>query len=129
MPETRNKHRQRTIHVSTTMRLVENAHILLWLIKDFCWAMEWKQGGVFMIFPTVSVAFYLLRKTRKVRAELYHNLAVCFWILANSTWMVGEFIDNDFRIYAASLFGCGLMVLAVYYAFYFKKDRSTYRME
>jgi hypothetical protein len=91
--------------------------------------MEWKAGGIIMIFPTVSVAFYLLFKSRKVRAELYHNLAVCFWILANSTWMVGEFNDIDLRIYAATLFGSGLVVLAVYYALYFKKDKQVYNME
>lgn len=114
---------QSTIHVAPGFRWLENAHILLWLIKDTCWALEWKPGGVIMIFPTVSVAFYLMWKSRKVRAELYHNIAVCFWILANSTWMVGEFNDSDFRIYAAGLFGCGLVVLAVYYIFFFKKDR------
>ncbi len=91
--------------------------------------MEWKTGGVVMIFPTVSVAFYLLWKARKVRAELYHNLAVCFWILANSTWMIGEFNDTDLRIVAAGLFGCGLTVLAIYYALYFKKDRQTYSVK
>ncbi len=91
--------------------------------------MEWKTGGVVMIFPTVSVAFYLLWKARKVRAELYHNLAVCFWILANSTWMIGEFNDKDLRLIAAGLFGCGLVVLAIYYTLYFKKDRQTYNVE
>ncbi|OSZ78733.1 hypothetical protein CAP35_10940 [Chitinophagaceae bacterium IBVUCB1] len=129
MPHTHHKHHQRSIHVSPTFRWIENAHILLWLIKDFCWAMEWKAGGIIMIFPTVSVAFYLLFKSRKVRAELYHNLAVCFWILANSTWMVGEFNDIDLRIYAATLFGSGLVVLAVYYALYFKKDSRVYNMD
>ena len=55
MPETHHKRQQLTIHVSPSFRWLENAHILLWLIKDFCWAMEWKTGGVIMIFPTVSV--------------------------------------------------------------------------
>jgi hypothetical protein len=129
MSETHHKRRQRTIHVSPSFRWIENAHILLWLIKDFCWAMEWKTGGVIMIFPTVSVAFYLLWKSRKVKAEAYHNVAVCFWILANSTWMLGEFNDMDLRPFAAGLFGCGLLVLGVYYAVYFKKDRQAYNME
>ena len=91
--------------------------------------MEWKTGGVIMIFPTVSVAFYLLWKSRKVKAEAFHNVAVCFWILANSTWMLGEFNDIDLRPYAAGLFGSGILVLAVYYGVYFKKDRQTYNME
>jgi hypothetical protein len=123
------KGRQHSIHIAPTFRWLENAHILLWLIKDTCWAMEWKQGAIFMIFPTVSVAFFLLWKSKKIRAELYHNLAVCFWIMANSTWMVGEFIEVDFRPYAAVLFSIGLSALAVYYMFFFKKDRQTYTMK
>ena len=43
--------------------------------------------------------------------------------------MLGEFNDIDLRNYAAGLFGSGILVLAVYYAVYFKKDRQTYNME
>ncbi len=105
-------------------RWIENAHIFLWLIKDFCWAMELKPGGIFMIFPTVTVAFYLLWRVRHDRQEAVHNLAVCFWILANSVWMLGEFFDRDLRIYAATFFGSGLLMLLVYYIIYFGKDRK-----
>ncbi len=119
----------REVKVTQSYRWIENGHILLWLIKDTCWALEFKPGGVFMIFPTVFVAFYILWRSRKIRAELYHNIAVCCWILANSIWMLGEFNDKDFRIYAASLFVCGLLVLAVYYIFFFKKDRYLYDVE
>ena len=127
MPNTHKSHKH-SIHISPTFRLIENAHILLWLIKDTCWAMEMKEGGVFMIFPTISVALFILWKSRKVRAELYHNAAVSLWISGNSIWMIGEFIGQDFRPYAALLFGIGLTLLAIYYAFYFKKDRQTYSM-
>lgn len=88
--------------------------------------MEWKQGGIFMIFPTLSVALYILWKSRKVRAELYHNLAVVLWISANSIWMIGEFTEHEYRPYAATLFVIGLCILAVYYAFFFKKDKRAY---
>jgi hypothetical protein len=43
--------------------------------------------------------------------------------------MLGEFNDMDLRPFAAGLFGSGLLVLGVYYAVYFKKDRQTYNME
>lgn len=119
---------QKEIQVSQEYRWIENGHILLWLIKDTCWALEFKPGGIFMIFPTVAVAFYILWRSRKVRAELFHNAAVCFWILANSAWMIGEFTDHDSRHIAVALFACGLLLLLVYYLFYFKKDRR-YKLE
>lgn len=131
MPESQKSHshdHQHTIHISPTFRLIENAHILLWLIKDTCWAMEWKQAGIGMIFPTLSVALYILWKSKKVRAELFHNIAVVLWISANSVWMIGEFYEHEFRPYSAGLFIAGLSVLAVYYAFFFTKDKKTYNM-
>lgn len=119
----------KNIHISQSYRWIENAHILLWLIKDACWSLEWKPGGIFMIFPTVTVAFYITWRSRKIRTELFHNIAVCAWILANSVWMLGEFFDHDERIYAACLFGIGIATLAVYYLFYFKKDKESYEMK
>jgi hypothetical protein len=112
------------IRVAASYRWVENGHIFLWLIKDTCWALEFKPGGIIMIFPTVFVAFYILWRSRKVRPEFFHNIAVCAWILANSTWMIGEFWEYDARPIAVALFSVGLLVLLVYYIFYFKKDRD-----
>lgn len=117
------KQQEQTIQMSQQFRWLENAHIFLWLIKDTCWAMEWKPGGIFMIFPTLTVAFYLLWKSRRVRAEVFHNIAVCLWIMANSIWMVGEFFEKETRHYAVILFLTGLLLLIVYYAFFFVKDK------
>ncbi len=98
------------------IRNLENTHILLWLIKDTCWVLEYKLLGVFMIFPTVAVAFYLTYLSRSDRKELLHNLAVSCWILANSTWMIGEFYLNDStRPVAAAFFILGLTFVGVYY--------------
>ena len=110
--------------ISPTYRWIENGHIFLWLIKDTCWAMEWKLGGIFMIFPTIGVALYILWKSRRIRAELFHNIAVCLWIMANSIWMLGEFNEQDTRPVAATLFVIGLVLLIVYYIFFFHKDRE-----
>jgi hypothetical protein len=106
----------------TNYRWIENGHIFLWLIKDTCWALVWKPGGIFMIFPTLSVAFYILWKSKHIRAELFHNLAVCLWIMANSVWMIGEFFEKETRPYAVLIFLTGLALLVVYYAFYFRRD-------
>lgn len=108
---------------------VENGHIFLWLIKDACWALVWKPGGLFMIFPTLSVAFYILWQSRHNRSELFHNLAICLWITANSVWMTTEFfnIDKEYKKYAVVFFVAGIIVLLVYYLFYFRKDRRKER--
>ena len=55
-----------------------------------------------------------------------HNLAVVFWIVANCTWMVGEFYGWDegtfgLRNMALLPFSIGLIILAVYYGLYFSK--------
>ncbi len=77
-----------------------------------------------MIFPTLAVAFYILWKSRYIRAELFHNIAVCLWIMANSVWMIGEFFDVEARHYSVMLFLTGLTLLIVYYVFFFKKDKE-----
>ena len=84
--------------------------------------MVWRPGGVIMILPTVSVAVYLTWKSRHWKAELYHNIAVCCWILANSVWMVGEFYNKETRPYAVGIFVTGLLTLLVYYIFHFRKE-------
>lgn len=98
------------------IRRFENLHILLWLLKDLSWLMLWRELGIFMIFPTLLVAFFITWKMREVREELLHNLAVIFWISANSFWMLCEFFDyEELRIYAAIPFGIGLVLIATSY--------------
>lgn len=97
-------------------RKIENLHILLWLLKDICWAADLKWMGTFMILPTISVAFWLTWKLRKSYSELMHNLAVILWIMANATWMIGEFFFEDgTRPLALVFFALGLLLLFVFY--------------
>jgi hypothetical protein len=97
-------------------RKIENLHILLWLLKDICWAADLKWPGTIMILPTLAVAFWLTWKMRSSYSELMHNLAVILWILANSTWMIGEFFfDDGTRPLALIFFGSGLLLLFVFY--------------
>lgn len=98
------------------IRSTENLHILLWLIKDTCWVQDYRVLGVSMIIPTISVAVFLTARTRKVKEEFIHNLAVVFWLCANSVWMIGEFFFNDStRSYALVFFALGLITLAIHY--------------
>lgn len=109
------------LYQSPRYRMLENSHILLWLVKDTCWALEYKMGGMVMIAPTVGMAIYLLWRSRRSTTEFFHNIAVVLWILANSIWMIGEFIEQDWRPYSVVLFAAGLSVLALYYLFWHRK--------
>lgn len=105
------------------IRKFENFHILLWLVKDLCWVTLSEKMGVVMIVPTIGFAIYITWLSRTDYAELLHNLAVCFWIGANSIWMIGEFFFNDsFRKESTIFFVLGLLCIAwYYYKVFYKK--------
>ena len=116
--------------IPARFRRVENLHILFWLVKDAAWALNLKEVGVFMIIPTLSAALLITWQTRKIFSELMHNLAVDFWIVANCTWMIGEFYGMDEGTYglrhlALIPFVIGLLILATYYFLYYSK--KTFR--
>ena len=109
-----------------SIRKFENFHILLWLIKDLCWVVLWKPLGVFMIAPTLIFAVYITYLNKADKAELAHNLAVCFWICANSVWMIGEFYYSDnMRPYAIGLFVAGLFAMVRFYFLEFFRKKSA----
>jgi uncharacterized membrane protein YoaK (UPF0700 family) len=94
----------------------ENVHILIWLIKDACWLMQWKWAGAAMIVPTLGVAIALAVKSYS-NHDFSINLAICFWIIANAYWMCCEFFWPEVvRDYAAIPFVLGLFCVAIYYA-------------
>jgi hypothetical protein len=128
--------KEKIYYIPARFRRVENLHILFWLIKDVCWAMNFKTLGMIMIVPTMTVAFIILFQTRHILSEFIHNLAVVFWIVANCTWMIGEFwkIDENLigniglRQMAIVPFGLGLMVLLYYYIFLAHKKEFQEKM-
>lgn len=100
------------------LRKYENLHIVLWLLKDTCWVLDWKIAGMIMVVPTVMVAIHIAWRSRKNIADLFHNIAVCSWICANGTWMTGEFFfDDTTRPIATIFFVIGLLVITIYYVF------------
>lgn len=111
-------------------RKVENLHIVFWLIKDMCWAMLWKPLGIAMIFPTLTVAILITWQTRKLKSELFHNLAVLFWIIANCYWMTVEFMERDevLRYYAAIPFSIGIIFIVSYYAYVLPREKRQQKM-
>ena len=128
--------KEKIYYIPARFRRVENLHILFWLIKDVCWAMNFKTLGMLMIVPTMTVALIILFQTRHILSEFIHNLAVVFWIVANCTWMIGEFwgIDENLigniglRQMAIVPFGLGLMVLLYYYIFLAHKKEFQEKM-
>lgn len=100
-----------------SIRVNENLHIILWLVKDLAWLMEYKVTGLVMVFPTVAMAFFITWQSRNFRRELIHSIAVICWIFANSTWMIGDFFfQGRGHGLSESFFLSGLALLAVYYA-------------
>jgi hypothetical protein len=64
-------------------------------------------------------------RTRQIKSELAHNLAVAFWISANSLWMIAEFFHFDEmtvwkeftgKHLAIIPFVTGILILLYYYA-------------
>lgn len=105
-------------------RKMENMHIVFWLLKDVSWCMIWKTLGLAMIAPTLAIAIVIAWRTRDIRSELAHNLAIAFWISANAYWMISEFFHFDTihiwqqfegKHLALIPFAAGVLILANYY--------------
>lgn len=109
---------KQTYSIPRKFRIAENMHIVFWLIKDMSWALKFRLLGVAMFIPTLSLALLITWQTRNIRSELYHNLAVTCWIIANGFWMVCEFFweeQDDLRYFTAIPFSLGLFFVAYYY--------------
>ena len=117
-------------YIPFKFRRIENLHILLWLVKDACWAINLKIPALIMIIPTLWVAIVITYQTRKITSEFLHNLAIDFWITANCTWMIGEFTGWDanlvgpygLREFSLIPFGIGLFILGYYYLIYARRN-------
>jgi hypothetical protein len=97
------------------VRRFESMHIVFWLIKDTCWMMEFKTLGSCMIVPTVFLAVYLVFKTYGTR-DFFINMAIFFWIAANSFWMLMEFFnENTYKNFAAIPFALGFIFVLLFY--------------
>jgi hypothetical protein len=81
--------------IPSRFRRMENMHIVFWLMKDISWCMIWRELGLAMFIPTLSIAIMIAWRTRHIKAELAHNLAIAFWITANGYWMTSEFFGFD----------------------------------
>lgn len=114
-------------------RVMENLHIVFWLLKDISWCLLWKPLGLLMIFPTLFFSLVIAWRTRHMFSELCHNVAICLWITANSYWMISEFFHFDdrsfygwftYKDFAVIPFSLGILTLAFYYIIWLPRHRS-----
>lgn len=114
-------------------RKMENMHIVFWLLKDIGWCLIWKPLGIAMIFPTFIISVVIAWRTRQFISELCHNVAISLWILANSYWMVTEFLEFDtftvigtvtYKHLALIPFLSGVGVLMYYYLYWKPTHRN-----
>jgi len=114
-------------------RKMENLHIVFWLLKDISWCMVWKPLGILMIFPTLVIAIVIAFRNRQSVSESAHNIAIVFWISANSYWMISEFAGFDTKLFYATYsykqlavipFVIGLLILAWYYLWWAPKNKK-----
>ena len=124
---------QPTYTIPAKFRQLENLHIAFWLVKDISWCLIWKELGMAMILPTLSLAIWFSWRNRKIISELCHNLAIVLWITANSYWMISEFFGFDetpvwkqFEGKHISLvpFLAGALILVWYYLFKKPKEKD-----
>ena len=119
-----NRTNEATYSIPARYRRMENMHIAFWLMKDISWCMLWKELGIAMIIPTLSVAIWISWRNRQIKSELAHNLAIVFWITANAYWMISEFFEFDTTLvwknftgkhFALIPFTVGAFILLYYY--------------
>ena len=117
--------------IPASYRRMENMHIIFWLLKDVSWCLIWKVLGIAMIFPTLIISIIIAFRTSHIKSELAHNLAISFWITANSYWMVSEFFHFDELVIWNNIegkhlaiipFAIGVLILAYYYIFLKPKE-------
>src|SRR5215203_27107 len=116
-------------------RKMENMHIIFWLLKDVSWCMIWKVLGIAMIVPTLLISIIIAWRTRDLKSELAHNLAISFWISANSLWMLSEFFGFDTtpvwhgfegKHLALIPFAIGVFILLYYYLFQRREEERAH---
>lgn len=96
------------------IRKIENLYLICWLIKDMCWMMGFKSIAVFMILPTLLMAFYVMFHSNKNIGFLTVNIAMICWIAANSAWMLHDFYKMLPILVSQVLFAVGMVAMLIY---------------
>jgi len=87
--------------------------------------LEIKWLGTLMILPTISVAIWIAWMCRATK-DVYINLAVLCWIVANSAWMLMEFFNWEaYKLYTALPFSLGLIFTLYFYVLIFREKKAS----
>lgn len=93
----------------------ERVHVLCWLVKDLFWSLNVKPLGILGAVVTTLVGMHVLVLQIETQRQFWYALCVLLWVLANSTWMIGEMYENDQgRMCAAVFFVLGECCLVSY---------------
>jgi hypothetical protein len=76
------------------IRKLEKLLIFVWLIQEMTWLYMWRDAGLLLITLSTIIGIALCWKSRKFKNELFFNLALTTWAIANSTWMLYEFFES-----------------------------------
>lgn len=89
--------------------------------------LQWKLAGTLMIIPTITIAIIIsVFSFRDKSDEFWINMAICFWIGANSYWMLCEFTGHEtMKDYAGFPFLAGMVCVAYFYIQRIRKKRSV----
>ena len=75
-----------------SMRGWDNAHIYLWILKDYSWASD--NHAMALIFGTSAMAWCAILFAQAIHhrdwEELYFLAGMFMWLFANFWWMAGE---------------------------------------
>jgi uncharacterized membrane protein len=99
--------------INFSTRYIENIHVGLWIVKDMFWMLEYKTLGCIMVVPTVIAAIYIVFSSQN-KNEIWVNLAVLCWIIANASWMLVEFFQLKSKLYSLPFFVLGLFFFIIY---------------
>jgi hypothetical protein len=112
------------MEVFEKIKKFESLHIVFWLIKDSCWMLEWRWLGILMVIPTITIAIIIVYISRKT-LDVFLNLAILFWISANSFWMFVEFFtQGEYKLWAIVPFALGFVFTGLYYFKFLKSKQS-----
>lgn len=108
-----------------SLEKIEGLHIFVWLIKDFCWCLNFKELGILMIVPTLLISLLFIYKTKNNLSQLITNISITLWVTANSLWMLSEFFEMTqttifflpIKYYFGALFVIGLLNIIVYHIY------------
>ena len=87
--------------------------------------MGLKTFAVFMIVPTLLLAFYVSLLSNKTMGILTVNIAMICWIAANSAWMLHDFYKMLPILVSEFLFVVGMVAMLIYVWVTFVKEKGV----